>query len=97
MLASYLEAPNCQMMMIFNKLRVVPLTRHIPIQEVSRALSPGHIESSLTVVHRSLEQDFGIAAPRIAVTGLNPHAGEDGLLVTRCTWSPRRRDTIAAH
>lgn len=59
-------------------LRVVPLTVHIPLAGVPRRLSPGQIVRTGRILAEALKRDFGIAAPRIAVTGLNPHAGEAG-------------------
>ena len=81
-LARYFGAPDCQMMMVYKDFRVVPLTRHIPIKKISRVLSKEHVLTGLTVVHNALRSQFGVTAPRIAVAGLNPHAGESGILGT---------------
>ena len=61
-------------------LRVVPVTTHIPISQVAEALKSSEIEDKIRILDRSLRRDFGIANPVIAVCGLNPHAGEGGLL-----------------
>ncbi len=61
-------------------LRVVPVTIHIPIAEVPRALTADLLEATIRVTAAGLTRDFGIAAPRIAVAGLNPHAGEGGAM-----------------
>jgi 4-hydroxythreonine-4-phosphate dehydrogenase len=61
-------------------LRVVPATVHIPLTAVRVALSQALIVETGRIVARALVQDFGVAVPRIAVAGLNPHAGEDGLI-----------------
>jgi 4-hydroxythreonine-4-phosphate dehydrogenase len=58
----------------------VPVTVHIPIKDVPEALTTTAIVSQARVVHRDVRRYFGIAAPRIAITGLNPHAGENGAL-----------------
>jgi len=61
-------------------LRVVPYTIHIPLAEVFRHLDPAAIAATAGVVLESLRVDFGIANPRLAIAGLNPHAGEDGTM-----------------
>jgi len=80
MLARRLGAPDCQMMMVYRDLRVVPMTRHLPLRMVSKAVTPQRITTTVEVVANALRTDFGIDAPRLALAGLNPHAGEDGLL-----------------
>jgi 4-hydroxythreonine-4-phosphate dehydrogenase len=80
MLARYLNAPDCQMMMARRDLRVVPFTRHVPLSRVAGELRPERLETCLRVTAESLRRDFKIARPRIAVAGLNPHAGEDGVI-----------------
>jgi 4-hydroxythreonine-4-phosphate dehydrogenase len=64
------------------ELRVVPATVHIPLVAVPGALSRALIVDTARIVARALVEDFGVAAPRMAVAGLNPHAGEDGLIGT---------------
>jgi len=81
-LARYFGAPDCQMMMVYKGFRVVPLTRHIPVKKISRLLSKGRVLTGLTVVHNALRSQFGVTEPRIAIAGLNPHAGEAGILGT---------------
>src|SRR5690606_15868650 len=63
-------------------LRVVPVTIHTPLSTVPSLLSTDLIVETAEVVATALKQDFGIAQPRLAVTGLNPHAGEGGMLGT---------------
>ncbi len=65
------------MMLACEALRVVPVTIHIPLAEVPGALTPDLLASTLRITHRALSQQ-GIEAPRLAVAGLNPHAGEGG-------------------
>lgn len=79
-LAHLSGAPLPVMMLASPGLRVVPVTIHIPVSEVPAALTPSLLEETLRVTHRGLVADFGIAAPRIAVAGLNPHAGEGGAM-----------------
>ncbi len=70
------------MMLCGGGLRTVPVTVHIPLREVPEALTAERIIETATVTYRALIADFGIAEPRIAITGLNPHAGEDGTMGT---------------
>ncbi len=84
MLAALAEArdgvPRRAVMMLAGEhLRVVPLTTHIPLTEVSRRLTVELVQDGVTVTARTLRRSFGIARPRLAVAGLNPHAGENGL------------------
>lgn len=78
--AKFFGAPHCQMVMAYRDFRVVPLTRHIPLRKVGAAITADRIRQGLDVIHAELGRQFGIRAPRIAVAGLNPHAGEDGVL-----------------
>jgi 4-hydroxythreonine-4-phosphate dehydrogenase len=80
MLARYLNAPDCQMMMVRGGLRVVPLTRHLPLRDVSDHISEESIVTCVRVVTEGLASDFGIDSPRVAVAGLNPHAGDGGVI-----------------
>jgi 4-hydroxythreonine-4-phosphate dehydrogenase len=66
------------MMLAGPTLRTVPVTTHLPLAAVSDALSPMLIESRGRTTLRGLQRNFGIAQPRLAVAGLNPHAGEGG-------------------
>jgi 4-hydroxythreonine-4-phosphate dehydrogenase len=68
------------MMLACPELRVVPATIHIALSEVPKALTPEVLEATIRITHAGLIRDFGIAAPRIAVAGLNPHAGEGGAM-----------------
>ena len=70
------------MMLASDQLRTVPITVHIPLESVARALNENLITDSIRIVSDALVQDFGIGSPRIAVSGLNPHAGEKGALGT---------------
>ena len=77
-LAKITESARAVMMLAGGGLRVVPLTIHIPISEVPRRITEVAIVEIGEIVLRALKQDFGIAKPRLAISGLNPHAGEDG-------------------
>lgn len=79
-LAHLAGAPLPVMMLASPVLRVVPVTIHIPVADVPAALTPALLEETLRVTHAGLISDFGIAEPRIAVAGLNPHAGEGGAM-----------------
>jgi 4-hydroxythreonine-4-phosphate dehydrogenase len=68
------------MMLANPKLRVALATTHLPLRAVPDAITRESLGRVLAIVHAALRRDFGIAQPRIAVLGLNPHAGEDGLL-----------------
>jgi 4-hydroxythreonine-4-phosphate dehydrogenase len=68
------------MMLVAPGLRVVPATVHIPLAAVPRTLSRGLIVETARITARALAQDFAVDNPRIAVAGLNPHAGEAGLI-----------------
>jgi 4-hydroxythreonine-4-phosphate dehydrogenase len=72
------EAPRAVMMLAGGGLRVVPLTIHIPISEVPSRIGEVAIVETGEIILRALKEDFGIAKPRLAISGLNPHAGEDG-------------------
>ena len=68
------------MMLACPELRVVPTTIHIALAEVARVLTPDLLEATIRITDAGLRRDFGVAAPRIAVAGLNPHAGEGGAM-----------------
>lgn len=68
------------MMLACPELRVVPTTIHIALVEVAASLTPDLLERTIRITEAGLRRDFGIAAPRIAVAGLNPHAGEGGAM-----------------
>jgi 4-hydroxythreonine-4-phosphate dehydrogenase len=68
------------MMLACPGLRVVPATTHIPLSEVPEALTEALLDETIRITHAGLIRDFGIRAPRIAMAGLNPHAGEGGAM-----------------
>ncbi len=71
-------AEDAVMMLAGPTLRTVPITVHCSLAEVPGRLSAALIERRCTIVAQALRRDFGIAEPRLAVCGLNPHAGENG-------------------
>src|SRR3954464_9708118 len=88
-LAHLTGARRAVMMLASEKLRVVPLTIHMPVAEVPKAISKQAVFDAGEIILTALRRDFGILNPRLAVAGLNPHAGEEGVL-------GREEDTIIA-
>lgn len=68
------------MMLATKTLRVALATTHLPLSNVSAAITPTLLEKTITILNHDLQRQFAIANPRIAVCGLNPHAGENGHL-----------------
>ncbi|WP_175941269.1 4-hydroxythreonine-4-phosphate dehydrogenase PdxA [Burkholderia pyrrocinia] len=82
-LAERTHTPRVVMMLAgtgVKPLRVALATTHLPLKDVSAALTIDGLVETLAIIDRDLRRDFGLAAPRILVTGLNPHAGENGYL-----------------
>lgn len=82
LLAHYGGVTDYVMMMVNRRMRVALATIHIPLAEVPGALSIEKIFKCLVITHRSLREHYGIPSPRIKVCGLNPHAGEQGIIGT---------------
>lgn len=74
------DGQKALMILMKEDLRVALVTGHLPVSQIASHLTQELIEEKLEIFHRSLKQDFGIQAPRIAVLALNPHAGDGGLL-----------------
>lgn len=68
------------MMLCAGNFRVGLVTEHVPVADVAQHITKEKIISKLNIIHKSLQKDFGIDKPRIAVLGLNPHAGDEGLI-----------------
>ena len=68
------------MILVAENLRVALVTGHLPLKEVAEAITVDRILSKARLFHSSLQRDFGILTPRIALLGLNPHAGDGGTL-----------------
>lgn len=79
-LTQFFGATDSLMFMVSETLRIGLVTEHIPVKDVSAAITKERIEAKLQIMERSLKKDFGIVKPRIAVLGLNPHAGDNGLI-----------------
>ena len=79
-LAELTGARRAVMMLASDQLRVVPLTIHQPLATVAAAITRQAVFDAGEIILTSLRRDFGILMPRLAVAGLNPHAGEDGML-----------------
>lgn len=74
------NANDSLMLLASDRLRVALVTAHIPLKDVSKSITKERIISKLRIFSESLRVDFGIERPNIAVLGLNPHAGEEGML-----------------
>lgn len=79
-LAEQLHTHEYLMMMIGQQMRVGLLSTHIPLRDVPAKVTPGKIKDSIRIFHQTLQKDFGIDRPLIAVLGLNPHAGDEGVI-----------------
>ncbi len=75
----FFQVRNSLMLLVSGDLRVGLVTNHLPISQVAAAITPELVFARLRVLYRSLQHDFGIIKPKIAVLGLNPHAGNEGL------------------
>ncbi len=79
-LARLTGANRAVMMLASDRLRVVPVTIHIALSQVAHALTPALLHDTIAITATALRDQFAIAHPRIAVAGLNPHAGEGGAM-----------------
>lgn len=79
-LAEKFDTKDYMMMMCGTSMRVGLVTTHIPIKDVPQKMTADKIKKSLVILQDSLQKDFGIDNPVIAVLGLNPHAGDDGVI-----------------
>ncbi|KIX20736.1 4-hydroxythreonine-4-phosphate dehydrogenase [Flavobacterium sp. 316] len=68
------------MLMVHDKFRVGLLTDHIPVNEVSKHLTEDLLVEKINTIIKSLEQDFGVVKPKVALLGLNPHSGDNGVI-----------------
>jgi 4-hydroxythreonine-4-phosphate dehydrogenase len=84
-LANAFEKKEVLMMFVHGSLRVALATMHIPLSQVSAAVTSELILRKMKLLNQSLKQDFGIHRPRIAILGLNPHAGDAGTIGTEET------------
>jgi 4-phospho-D-threonate 3-dehydrogenase / 4-phospho-D-erythronate 3-dehydrogenase len=79
-LKSTFGANDVVMLMVAENFRVGLLTEHVALREVAEHVTRENILSKLSIIHQSMIKDFGIDKPKIAVLGLNPHAGDEGLI-----------------
>lgn len=68
------------MLMVNDSLRVGLLTDHVAVKDVSAAITPELIQKKVDIIYNTLKQDFGISKPKIAVLGINPHVGDNGVI-----------------
>ncbi len=81
-LKNFFGLRDVAMLLVAENMRVAVLTEHIPVSEVAKHVTKEAIEIKLQIINQSLIKDFGITKPKIAVLGLNPHAGDEGLVGT---------------
>lgn len=74
------DAKDAMILMTSELMKVGVVSGHVPLSEVSDLITPGNISRRLKLMHKTLEEDFAIRKPRIAVLGLNPHAGDSGVI-----------------
>ena len=77
LLAELAGVPECRMMLLGSRLKVVLVTVHLPLMRVARELTRRKIRATLELTDQALRRYFGIRSPRLAVAALNPHAGEE--------------------
>lgn len=80
LLAHLVQASSVAMMFLGSRWKVVLVTTHLPLKEVSKWITSDRILSTIRMTDEGLKKYFGIVHPKIAVLGLNPHSGEEGLL-----------------
>jgi 4-phospho-D-threonate 3-dehydrogenase / 4-phospho-D-erythronate 3-dehydrogenase len=78
-LAKELEGDSL-MFMITDSIKVGLLTDHVPLKDISSVITPDLIRKKIATIQRTLQQDFRISKPKIAVLGINPHSGDNGLI-----------------
>lgn len=78
-LAQELEGKSL-MFMVTNSLRVGLITDHVPVKDIADHITPELVTEKVTAMYRSLVEDFGISKPKIAILGINPHTGDNGVI-----------------
>jgi 4-hydroxythreonine-4-phosphate dehydrogenase len=76
----YFGVKDVVMLMVAENMRVGLVTEHIPVEHIAQHITKESILSKLKIMNSALQKDFGVDKPKIAVLGLNPHAGDDGLI-----------------
>jgi 4-hydroxythreonine-4-phosphate dehydrogenase len=79
-LKNLFEVPDVVMLMVAENMRVGLVTEHVAVKDIAQFITKENIISKLQLLNNSLKKDFGIDKPKIAVLGLNPHAGDEGLV-----------------
>jgi 4-hydroxythreonine-4-phosphate dehydrogenase len=79
-LKNLFEVPDVAMLMVAENMRVGLVTEHVAVKDIAQFITKENIISKLQLMNNSLKKDFGIDKPKIAVLGLNPHAGDEGLV-----------------
>ena len=79
-LKSLFEVKDVLMLMISENLKVGLVTEHVAVKDIAQFITKETILSKIQILHSSLQRDFGIDKPKIAVLGLNPHSGDEGLI-----------------
>jgi 4-hydroxythreonine-4-phosphate dehydrogenase len=79
-LKNLFEVPDVVMLMVAENMRVGLVTEHVAVKDIAQFITKENIISKLQLMNNSLKKDFGIDKPKIAVLGLNPHAGDEGLV-----------------
>ncbi len=79
-LKNYFGVKDVAMMMVAENMRIALLTEHVPVKDIAQHITIENILSKLSIINESLKKDFLIVKPKIAVLGLNPHAGDEGLV-----------------
>ncbi|KAA1247324.1 4-hydroxythreonine-4-phosphate dehydrogenase PdxA [Aquimarina sp. RZ0] len=71
---------NSLMFMVTDTLKIGLLTDHVPVKDIADTITPALIEQKIATIYTALKQDFGISKPKIAVLGINPHSGDNGVI-----------------
>lgn len=74
------NATECLMLMVSNALKVGLLTEHVPLKNIFEYVTADRVELKIRILELTLKKDFGVTKPKIAILGLNPHAGDGGLI-----------------
>ena len=78
--ARFCQVDHTVMLFVVDKLKVALATTHLPLSQVSNAITRESLRATITVLHRALKNYFHLESPRLLICGLNPHAGENGYL-----------------
>lgn len=81
-LAKKTDTDNVVMVLVSENFRVALATIHIPLKDVKQSINKENLQTNLRILYKSLSVDFGIGEPKIGVLGLNPHAGDGGVIGT---------------